>query len=430
MAVRSLIFLISCLLYQPARASSYYDQEPCQKHRAQDFPVVVFPWDDKGDNCYSLSAIQELKIFGHSTIVENLEAKVADDLKQYREYQNAVAETLLCCASANPDCKKNPEVASFCEGSDSQNSFNAYLKDLNDRLAALRIASYRIEGSSKSHQHAEKEPISTPKPLLMKKFDSAIPDIISIARMPNYLAPLSQEELKITHDVQKNKGSNFSYKNFITQNPEDDYFIILNSAPFLGEISKTKIEKEDLYKLMKSHIDRNKNDTTKFQDVYYRDLISTVSENLKKYSHGEAQRNLCRYAEFRMRLSMAGIVVLKQVPLVVATIYGGARGLRVSPGASIPEIAKNLGISIGKASGPALAAAGGVDLYRTKQLDNYCQKKTADDVITSQVPICNQAAVLSSLDQTQTNIFVGSAINTGFLTFRYGKQLKSLLPRK
>ncbi|MBK9323786.1 MAG: hypothetical protein IPM97_12725 [Bdellovibrionaceae bacterium] len=427
MFIRNFIFFATCLTFLQAGGSSYYDDEPCQKYRTEDFPVVVFPWDDKGNNCYSPSAIQQLKIFGHSTIVESLEAKVADDLKRYREYQNGVADTLLCCASSDSGCKSDPEVASFCGGSDSQSGFNAYLNDLNARLGALRIAAYRLQG--KSNQGAQKEPISSPKPLLMKMFDSAIPETISIARMPGFLVPLTQEELMLAHDVQKNKDNDFLYKSFITEDPEVDYFVILNSAPFLGEISKAKIEKKDFYNLMKSHIERNKKDSEKFQDVYYRDLMPTVSKNIEKHSHGEAQRNLCRYAEFRRRLSLAGAVVLKQFPLLVATIYGGSRGLKVAPGASISETLKNLGVSIGKASSPAITAAGALDLYRIKQLDRYCQKKAVDDDITTQAPICNQAAVLSGLDDTQTNIFVGSTINVGFMAFRYGKQLKSQLPR-
>ncbi len=436
---RGFFVLIAISMGVTARAS-YYDSEPCSRYKIFDDPVTVFPWEDKPImGCgWSIGAIQDFKIFGRLPLAENVEKAVSEKINGYRQYQVNFATTLKCCAdavaadsakAAKPVCINDKAVANFCGDSrPGSPGFATYLSDFNDRLKALRIATARMTQDAKALL-ASKRPIETPKPVLFSLLGSDASELISLARMPAAIDGLTAEEAAIAETRLHWRSVDFPYAGFITKDATNDYFTLLGSAPFLGEVRESKLTPLRLSQLLGDYIARNESKLGKPVDISYRDFQGFVANTLSVMPNGESQRQMCRYAEYRLKMESAGIAVVKAGILGLAAIKGASRGASVAKGGSIPALIKGTVAGIGEVSTTAGWLVAGVDILRSRELDQYCSTKLFDVEVEKEVPLCDQAKVLKTLDDAQTSAVVGSALSGGAMAFRYLSLLKSKLSK-
>lgn len=426
--------------------------EPCQKFKVQDFPVAVAPWQETkssvfSENCeWSPQHLEKLMSSGASFEAKTLEVVVANTLNEYFDYQKDIAATLECCLDDDfakttktnaPACISNKAIQSYCRGDGKGTSFKDYFKDINDRLKALRIAAYRNGSHPGGYENATNIKIQTDKPMILKAMNLVEPEIVSLGRIPPYLEPLSEEEVKLAQELlaANPKESNFTYKKFVSKrNPGNDYYALLAATPFLGEVSKRELTYNDFKNILIKFRERNNTPKSGFQETYYRDFMGVVADYIAKVKDSATQRMLCRHSEFKSNLAKLGVVVLKEIPLVVATAYGGVRGKATMPvGASIKEILMHLGLSVGKVAPAGLVVSGMVDLARSKQFDIYCGKKLSDSSMDDVAPLCNQVAVLQSLEQVQANVVAAAGftatLSGGMAWFR-AKKAKDLILRQ
>lgn len=430
--------LATCFVGSVAPASSYYDTgKPCSAYKALDYPVTAFPWDDDppSKNCGWFGAVQGLRRIGELPIVESVEASVAAKIKVHREYQMDMASALQCCADAITDkkqkCIEDSDVAQFCGDPDSPSSpFRVYLGDLNERLKALRIATARLTQETRSIQPSTLG-IETPKPMLASIASRPLSEVFSIVRMPSLIQGLTKEEAAIADLRLHGQPSDFKYAAFISDDASKDYFTLLGSAPLLGEVYESTLTPKRLSQLLGEYIARNKDLVRKGDDVSYQDFEGLVSNAVKAIPPGESQRQICRYAEFRLKMERAGVTVVKGGIAMAAMVAGAAKGVRTTPmkpGVPIVEVLKSIGTGIGVTSGPAMFLIAGVDLLRSKQLDDYCKSKLFDH-IDRQVPLCDEAAVFRTIDDVQTGIVAAGVFSGGMMAFKGGRALKTRMSK-
>lgn len=430
-------------------SESYYDLEPCRRYKIQDFPVAVAPWQETSssvfsENCdWSISKSYDFFKLSEDLQVKTLEEKVLKTLNDYFQYQQGIATTLECCLddeyavatkTNHPKCIADKSVEQFCRGDSKEASFKGYVDDINHRLTALRIAAFRMNEHKNGYENATKFPIKTNKMIIQKVMGSLGVDSFSVNNMPSYLEPLSKEEIALAQQLlaATPQENDFPYKRFVTKrDPENDYYTILTATPFLAETTKRQISHEDLKNSLIKFREKNfKNEFSEFKTNYYRDFMGLVADAINKYDDTKAQRKLCQRAEYQSNLAKLGVVVLKEIPLVVATVAGVARGkAAIRPGESIKEIVSKLGTSMGVSATAGLTLSGVVDLARSKNFDEYCSKKFSDSNVEAIAPLCNQLAIIKNLESTQENLFYAagfSGITGGFALFR-AKKAKDIL---